>query len=149
MKAKLEDFLSENFSATEGEIKEVRDRFKPLRVKKNELLQDTGNICQSVYFVESGCLRTFFDDGDGKEATRYVALEGQFIGPIHSFMDQSPSQEFIGAVESSELLSISHLDFRDGLKTIPLFKDMYTLFLERAYAMNYWRIEILLKHTAK
>jgi len=76
-------------------------------------------------------------------------IENQFISSIHSFIKQVPSSEFICAVEASELLAISYIDFRSALSRISLFKDFYIKMLEGTYLNNHWRIETFLRLDAK
>lgn len=145
----LEEYLADNFVTTEDEISEVIKHFKYIKAGKNEVLIKSGDVCRYFYFVLKGCVRTYFNDAEGTEATRYVAFENQFITTMHSFIEQSPSNEYICTVEPSELLAISYKDFELAMSNIPLFKDLYIKQLERTYMTNHGRIEIFLRLNAK
>lgn len=149
MKTSLEEYLVKNFTSTKDDIDEVAKHFRYFKKAKNEFLVIEGEVCKNFYFVINGCVRTFFNDANGQEATRYIAFENQFITTIHSFIEQIPSNESICTVEPSELLAISYSDFRLGIKTIPLFKDLYIKQLERAYITNHWRMETFLMLDAR
>jgi CRP-like cAMP-binding protein len=149
MVKKLEKYLADNFITTDVEISKIVKYFKHIKAAKNEVLIERGVVCNYFYFVINGCVRAYFYSSEGKESTRYVAFENQFISTIHSFIEQSPSNEYISAIEPSELLAISHTDFKTAISNIPIFKDLYIKQLERAYMTNHWRIEILLRLNAK
>ena len=149
MKTSLEEYLAKNFTSTKTEIDEVVKQFKYLKKEKNEFLVREGEVCNYLYFVINGCVRTFFNDANGQEATRYIAFENQFITTIHSFIEQTPSNENICTVEPSELLAISYDDFTLGIQSIPLFKDLYIKQLERTYITHHWRVETFLMMDAK
>ncbi|WP_372772988.1 Crp/Fnr family transcriptional regulator [Mangrovibacterium sp.] len=149
MKEKLEEFLAEKFNAGENEITEVVANFKTINATKDEVLVEKGKVCRHLYFIVSGCIKACFTDDRGQETIRYVAFENQFISSIHSFIKQTPTNEYICAVEPSVLLVISYADFKTALRNSSLFKDFYIGMLEGTYLNNHWRIETFLRLDAK
>jgi CRP-like cAMP-binding protein len=149
MTEQLKTYFANNFRTTTTEIEKLVSAFKAISVKKNETLISKGAICRYTYFVCKGSVRAYFIDDDGQEATRYIALENQFITTIHSFISQTPTNEFIEATEHAELLQISYNDFKKIIEETTLGKDLYNKQLEVAYITNHWRLESFLKMTAK
>jgi len=149
MTTSLEKYLADNFMTSKDEISKVIKYFKYLKTGKNEILVHNGELCRYYYFVVKGCVRTYFNDSEGHESTRYIAFENQFITTMHSFIEQTPSNELIRTIEASELLAISYTDFSSALRDLPLFKDLYIKQLERAYVTQHWRIETFLRLNAK
>lgn len=145
----LTKYFSENYATTDREIAEVIKYFKPIRAKKDEILLTSGEICRYFYFVEKGAVRTFFINEKGQEATRFVAFESGFISSAHSFIKQTPSNEFIATIEDTDLLRISTDDFKKGANNCSLLKDWYIKILEKAYLVQHWRIETLMSLGAK
>jgi CRP-like cAMP-binding protein len=145
----LKTYLANNFQTSATEIEQVVTAFTEKTVKKNETLISKGDICRYTYFVCKGSLRAYFIDNDGKESTRYIALENQFITTIHSFISQAPTNEFIEATEEAEILQISYSDFHKILEKTTLAKDLYKVQLEIAYQTNHGRLESFLKMSAK
>jgi len=45
---------------------------------KNELIQETGNSCRTVYFISSGIARIFYYK-DGEDVTEHFAFAGDII----------------------------------------------------------------------
>lgn len=149
MTASLEKYFTNNFTTTENELAEVVSKFNHKKAIKDEILLASGEVCKNFYFIINGCLKAYFIDTNGQETIRFVAFENQFISTIHSFIEQSPSNEYICALESSELLVLPYSDFRSTLNQVPFFKDFYIWLLERTYVNNHWRIETFLRLNAK
>ncbi len=149
MTGSLEKVLANNFTCTEEEISEFVKYFKYKKASKEEVLIQSGDVCRYFYFIINGCVKACFIDDKGQETIRFVSFENQFISSMHSFIEQTPTNEFICACEHSELLAISHSDFKFALNKIPLFKDFYINLLEMAYVNNHWRIETFLRLDAK
>ena len=149
MTEQLKAYFANNFKTTTTDIEQVVSAFKEKTVKKNETLISKGDICRYAFFVCKGSVRAYFIDDDGQEATRYIALENQFITTIHSFISQTPTNEFVEATEQAEVLQISYNDFKNMIETTALARDLYNKQLEVAYATNHWRLESFLKMSAK
>jgi CRP-like cAMP-binding protein len=134
---------------SEQQLNQIHSCFKPLSVKRNEILLRAGEVCGAFYFVSSGCLRIYFINKEGAEKTRQVILDGDFGSALSSFITQKPGFEFIDAQENTELLSISHKDFYKILAEIPEWKIVYQQILEKAYLQQSRKIEALMTLNAK
>ncbi|MCK8521515.1 Crp/Fnr family transcriptional regulator [Aquimarina sp. D1M17] len=137
---KLTNFIKKNVDITNEDLKVVLSYFKTIKKSKNQILLPSGKNSQVSYFVNKGCLRLFYIDEEGKDITRYIAFENQFATELVSFITNQPAQESIQVIENSELLYITHEDFRHLMKSIPKWKDFYTVYLEKAYVNNSKRL---------
>jgi CRP-like cAMP-binding protein len=149
MKESLKNYFANTFAATTDEIEQVASAFSEKSVKKNETLLAKGEICKYTYFVCRGSIRAYSFNDNGQEATRYIAFENQFITTIHSFISQSPTNEFIEATEKGEILQISFSDFQNIIEKTALAKELYKKQLEVANTTNHLRLESFLKLSAK
>ena len=149
MTENLKAYFTNNFRSSIAEVDHVVAAFTYKKVKKNEILIAKDEVCRFTYFVCKGAIRAYFISEEGQEATRYIALENQFITTIHSFIEQSPTNEYIQATEPTELLQISYTDFKRIVQETTLAKDLYNKQLELAYVTNHWRLESFLKMSAK
>lgn len=132
----LKDYISRVITLSEEEMEMVLSYFHPLKVKKNEIVVAQGQISLRIHFINSGCLRFYFTNEEGQEATRYIAFENNFATALCSFISGKPSDEYLQAVENSEILYISQHDFNHLLKTIPAMEKFYRHYLEKAYVNN-------------
>ena len=133
----------------EQELNKISDCFKPKSVTKNSILLQDGRICKEFYFINTGCIRTFFIDKNGHEKTRYVMLDNHIGTALTSFISQKPSIEFIEALDDTELLAINHFDFYRLNKEMNSWKSFYQRILEMAYSFQNRKIEQLVTLTAK
>lgn len=67
---------------------------------RGQCLLNEGQICNDLYFVESGWLRTYINK-DGKEININFTFEGNFTGNIKSLKTNQTSQYVIEAGERS------------------------------------------------
>ena len=136
----LTNFIKKNITIEDDDLKIVLSYFKTINKSKNDILLATGKISQGSYFVKKGCLRLFFIDDHGRDVTRYIAFENQFATALVSFITHEPAQETIQVIEDSELLYITHNDFRHLMKITPKWRDFYSIYLEKAYVNNSKRL---------
>lgn len=145
LKQLLQFFL--NFD--EDSLNKITDCFHTKVVKKNTVLLSEGEVAKSFYFINKGCIRTYFITKQGQERTRYLMIEPSIGTALTSFISQKPSFEFIDAVEKTELLVINHHDFYQLVDTVPQWKDFYLKMMEMAYAFQNRKIEELVTLSAK
>jgi CRP-like cAMP-binding protein len=132
----LVQYIRERVAVTDAEMETILSCFKLYKAKKNELLIRQGQTSQRTFFVGKGCLRIYFLNEEGQDATRLFAFENHFATALVSFITGEPSQEFIQAVEPTELLYIVQKDFYHLLKIIPAWSTFYQVYLEKAYVNN-------------
>jgi len=140
MEEQLTSYIQNTISVTAEELEVILARFQLTKLKKNEVVLANGETSQRTFFVVKGCLRIFFINEDGQEATRYFAFENQFATALVSFITSDASEEFIQAVEDTEVYSISHEDFYELLDSVPQWEKFYRIYLETAYVTNTRRL---------
>jgi CRP-like cAMP-binding protein len=136
MHDQLAKYIRNEIPVTDEQLHTILSCFKSLSVNKNEVLLNEGEVNQRVLFVCKGCLRIYFIQDDGQEATRYLAFEDHFATALVSFISQEPSMEYIQALEPTQLLFITLSDFSHLLDTIPAWERFYRQYLEKAYVTN-------------
>ncbi len=149
MKEKLKYYIRLNTNLDDNQIDRIAACFKLRTFKKNTILLLEGEICKELYFVHSGCIRTYYITKQGHEKTRYVAFDGSIATSISSFISQQPSFEFVDTLEHSELYSINHRDFYQLVSEIPKWERFYRTLLEMAYLYQNKKIENLVTLSAK
>ena len=136
MYKQLENYISNRIAISSSEMEIILSYFHPLYPKKNEVLVTNGQTSQRMFFVGNGCLRIFFINEEGHEATRHLAFEVTFATTLVSFITGEPSLEFIQALEDTQLLYIAQKDFYDLIEIIPEWNTFYSKYLEYAYVTN-------------
>src|SRR5689334_20996498 len=125
MHNKLKSVLATYSTFSDEQLHRILSCFKPISVKRNEILLRAGDICEKFYFVYSGCLSIYFINKEGHEKTRQVILDNNLGTALTSFITQKPGFEFIDAQENTELLAISYKDFYQLLAEIAEWKTVY------------------------
>ena len=87
-------------SLTQDELKLFLACAESLSLSRGECLLREGQICNHLYFVESGLLRTSLYD-DHREANIGFTLDGQFVSNIKSLKLRQPSRCKISADEKT------------------------------------------------
>ncbi|WGK95085.1 MULTISPECIES: Crp/Fnr family transcriptional regulator [Flavobacterium] len=85
------------------------------KVKKKEILLREGSINNKIYYVQKGLLRVYVIH-EGKEINTWFVKEGEFINSVTSFYYQTPSDEYIEAIEDCEVLEIKKSTYEWMLK---------------------------------
>ncbi|WP_229216384.1 Crp/Fnr family transcriptional regulator [Dyadobacter sp. 3J3] len=121
-------------------MKYICSFFHPVSAKRNQILVNYNETCRIYYFINKGSLRLFTVNKSGLETSRYFAFEGMFITALPSFIDQQPAEEFLQAIEKSELLAITRKDFYEMVRTVPEFGHIYREILEIGFVNAQKRI---------
>lgn len=117
--------------------------FEIKEIHKHEILVNTGDICNYLYFVEKGLLRTFHINSNGSEFTRLIVPENKFCTILVSFRDRIASPATIQALENSKLLMISKNNFEKIISASQNAKSYYLEILEEFQNFQIKRIEFL------
>lgn len=133
-------YFTEKVRIDRADFDNFSHRFKPLKLKRNEFLLRPGKTCKHNYFVTAGCLRFFTLNQEGQEVTRYFAFEGSFGTALTSFIEQTPSFEYIQSIQKSEVLAIERKDFYDLVDENKHVGSIYKDILEKAYITSQKRI---------
>jgi len=144
----LKKYLHHNIPIDDNKLDEIVNYFKPIRVKRNTILLSNGETCNKLYFVNKGCIRTYYITEQGHEKTRFIAFDGMVVTALTSFISRQTSFEFVDALEDCELLYINHTDFYMLANKMPEWKQFYLKLLEFAYIYQNKKIEELVTLSA-
>lgn len=99
---------------------------------KQFILKET-QPCQYLHFVNSGTLRAYFLNKDGKESTIMFALQDWWVTDMNCFVKIQPAMLNIVTLEQSEILQISKTNFELLLKKVPKFERFFRVIFQNAY----------------
>jgi CRP-like cAMP-binding protein len=85
------------------------------KIKKKGIILREGQINDTIYYVQKGMLRVYRIH-DGREINTWFVKEGEFINSVPSFYYEIPSEEYIEAVEDSEIMEIKKNTYNFMLK---------------------------------
>ena len=145
----LIEFAKKHIEISTEDEEKIKKYFKVRNVEKNEILLNAGEVCNHLYFVVQGILRTFHLNANGTEFTRLIRKENQFCTVLLSFLEKKSSVAIIQALEKGVLLAISSEDFRTLTKESEIAQKMYTKTLEDFENFHLKRLEFLTSYSPK
>lgn len=76
-------------------------------LKKGELLLQENQVCNEIFFIKKGILRSYFFNHQVDEITNCFAFENDFMASFSSFITQNAAEENIQALADTELQVLS------------------------------------------
>jgi CRP/FNR family transcriptional regulator, anaerobic regulatory protein len=115
---------------------------------KKELLLRAGHVCRNLWFVEQGLVRCYYIR-NGQQVCSWFMKEGDVIASVESFFQQTPSYEYIEALEDCVLYYVEHEALEAAYHRFPdlnfvgrvLVQKYYVLSEQRLYAMRLMRAQ--------
>jgi len=129
MTTELKKFFSDYVQLPDGELEDIVSKFKKKKVKKNELLLVAGEVCKDLIFVQSGCLRLYYLQED-VEVSVWFALRHSSAIEIYSFISETPTNNYLQAIEESEILYLPKSALNKLYETHPKMQEMMRKFWE-------------------
>ena len=118
----------------------VLNNFEKESLKRNEFLFKEGDICRSIYFIESGLLQVLQIDKNGFEKTTDLIIKDNWFTDIDSFKNRAPSQLNVKAKKATVVSKISGDSFKTLMENVPKFAEAYLKIIEEKYNESMQRI---------
>jgi CRP-like cAMP-binding protein len=115
--------------------------------KKNELLQNFGQTCKTIYFLKEGIARIFYLK-DGIDITESFSFQGNIIARVESLFTGRPSQKAIQILEDAEIIAINATKLFKLYDTHHDIERLFRIIFEHAYVDTVNRIESIQFHSA-
>jgi CRP-like cAMP-binding protein len=122
------------------EMAKITEQLLRRKVYSRSRLHIAGEICQHLYFVNSGCLRIYHTDEDGNEHTVSFSPENWWATDITSFSSQKPSQFAIEALEDADLWSLHYHALEALYIEVPKLERFFRILTENGYSILQRRI---------
>ena len=147
------DLILSNFamhiSLNADEIAYVQSILQHKKVKKNAALLTAGEVCKSIYFVNTGCLRIFNIDEAGEEHINSFCPENWWAVDISSFSGQSPAFYAISALEDTDVFYLSFIALEQLYIKVPKFERFFRILTQNGFNLYQRRITSNLSKTAE
>ncbi|MEM7655077.1 MAG: Crp/Fnr family transcriptional regulator [Bacteroidota bacterium] len=106
---------------TASEWQQVKENWEPRMVKKSERVLGEGQICQHLYFLETGLLR-FHYQKDGEDITKFFTEPPYVFTARSSLTSQKPSKEGIEALMDSQMWQVGR-ERLERLRQLPIWQQ--------------------------
>lgn len=88
-----------------ADLSVATDYFSPFTFSKGQVVLRKGQVCQHLFFLQSGLVRCFLPD---EERTLWCEFENNFFFIPHSFFNQLPAKESLICLEPCTGIRISY-----------------------------------------
>lgn len=145
----LLDHIHKYVSLSPEEDNLVYSSCEKLSARKKEHLLEAGQLCQWQFFIEEGCCRSYIINDKGTEQTTQFAIENWWITDYLGFESGRPSNFYIQAVETSQLIAISKSNLDALLVAVPKLERYFRIILQKAFGASQVRIKYLFTMSAE
>ncbi|CAM1345436.1 Crp/Fnr family transcriptional regulator [Tenacibaculum amylolyticum] len=101
-----------------------------LHFKRNEIIVESGKVCNYLFLVQKGMLRSFYYDKKGNDITNWFSSEDMLITSAHSFFKRHPSFLNIEAIEDTTVRAITHQQLEEAFQkshSLERFGRLFTI----------------------
>jgi CRP-like cAMP-binding protein len=112
-------------------------------IKKDTNLLEQGQVCQHIYFIESGFFRMFYVDYKGNEINSRFVKADDFMVDFASFISKKASLYYWKAMEDSNVIIFEHEDVEKLYDKSPGWAKFGRLIAEFGYLLIIERQEML------
>ncbi|MEP1033792.1 Crp/Fnr family transcriptional regulator [Ekhidna sp.] len=148
MSTYLKKFISQYVNLTDDEFEHISNKFRNKTIGKNSYLFRHGDICKDLVLVQKGCLRLYYLK-NGVEISVWFAFEQSSAIEIYSFINESPSEYSLQAIEDSEVLYLSKQELNQLYQKQPKMQEMMRNFWEDVILNLISRFTALQKDSAE
>lgn len=118
-----------NGNIPEEDIKHAYQYCEEFRLKKGELLNNEGDIVDTLYFMHRGCI-VFYAEINGEEKVLEFFTEDDIFTDFYSYLRKVPSRGYMRAVENCVIIGIKRVDFEHVLQKSHPLENFGRKFLE-------------------
>jgi CRP/FNR family transcriptional regulator, anaerobic regulatory protein len=107
--------------------------------KKDYLLRE-GQTCNYINYVQSGALRAYHLDKEGKESTIMFAINDWWITDMYCFIMEQPAMQYIEAIKKSSVFQLRKDDLEKLYQKVPKFERFFRIIMQNSYIREQLRV---------
>lgn len=107
--------------------------------KKHFVLKE-GQLCKTISYIQSGTLRAYYVDKNGKESTIMLAIADWWITDMYCFINRLPAMLYIEATENSSIFQLQKKDLDTLFIKVPKFERFFRILMQNAYTREQLRV---------
>lgn len=135
----LKEKINNYIRLEEEEMEYYLQFYKEKDLKKNDLLVQPGAFVKSWFFIEKGCF-CLYTLKDGNEKVIEFFTEGDFFTDVYSYIQETPSNVYIKAMETASLLYINKEDVQKCYDRSHKIERFGRMSMQDAFIKSYRRI---------
>ena len=133
-------FISQYVSLSEEAEATLTELVRVETYKKGAQIINEGRVCNRLFFLETGSVRTFFYR-DGKDITYWIYPEYAVFTAWNSYLTQKPSKEYAEATQDAVVYSLSYSEWQELYASYPELERFGRLIAEEfiAYIDDFYK----------
>src|ERR1700694_952177 len=110
-------------SLTDKELDVVRAAATEKNYPKHAVVLTEGEVGDSLYMIQSGKVKVFIGDEEGREIILKMLGPGAFFGEM-SMIDKQPRSASVTTIEASTFLVLAHAPFERCVEQVPRIANL-------------------------
>ncbi len=132
--------IAKHISLDEEETEYFTSLLQYKEIRKKDFLLKEGQSCKTISYVQSGALRAFYLDKEGKESTIMFAIHDWWITDMYCFVMDQPAMQNIIAIEDSCVLQLKKADLEMLYVNVPKFERFFRIIMQNSYIREQLRV---------
>ena len=145
----LENYIQLLLPMPSDKVQQVIENFECIEVAKNEFILKENNISKSLFFLETGCIRSYTFDRNGVEVTTNIFSAPCFVNDFLAFFKQQSTKENFQTLTACTLWKMSFQQVQSSFHNIPEFREFGRMMLVTNYSNLHERMIGMIKDTAE
>ena len=145
----LNSYKKINPELTTEELDFVKSSISILKLKKKEIYISENELQNSIGFIYSGLIRSYFTNGNGKEINNAFFSEGEFVTDYLSFITQQKTKYTFQCLEDCVIIAISYDTVNTAYNTYKNYANFGRKIAEWALANRTGKYESFLYEDAE
>ena len=117
----LQEHIKEVVDIDDSTLIKILDCFFEERIARGKYLIKTPQICDYYIFICHGVLKMSFEKND-TEVINWIAFERHFFTILESYINESPSEQDLIALEDTDILIIPKVKMEVLLREYPVWQ---------------------------
>jgi CRP-like cAMP-binding protein len=134
---------------SEAELDLIDAKLEKVSYRKGDIILKVGEEVPYQYYVEDGCLRTFFEDNKGKGHTLQFAVKDWWISDYTAFINSKLAIMNIECIQDATLHRMTYPQLESIYRDVPKVESFFRRKLERGFASLQNRILSTLADSAQ
>ncbi|RQO71466.1 hypothetical protein DBR40_16810 [Pedobacter sp. KBW01] len=140
--------MSSVYPVSKELVKEFEMHVQALSIKKDQILFNENEVCEYIYFIKKGALMGCTTH-KRQQITTYISIENEFVSSISGLHGLAHSQEYVIAVEDTDLLAIHNNEINRLFLQYFELNYIFRVILEKYYKHAQQRAHIIRVGNAK
>nr|WP_321235746.1 Crp/Fnr family transcriptional regulator [uncultured Psychroserpens sp.] len=149
VKEQIKTYFNRYVEFEDAEIDAIYSKLEEKTFQKKTFLLKENTICKHNYFILKGVVRLFYLDSNGHEKITQFAIDNWWITHMESFINQTPSTQYIQAIEDTTVLCLSKSNLEMLYHEHPKLERMFRLITEKMLIANLRKSDVFLQMKSK